>query len=260
MFEQEQLTHHIQRDIIATLLTHEYASFSELKPKKVDSNLFSYHLKLLQKNGFVTKTGKGYTLSRKGLIYADRVSAEHMRVRTQPKIITMLLIQNSEGDVLVYHRRKQPYINTWTLPHGKLHIDDESVLAAARRESVEKLGYNPPLIRHAGDCYIVVSYSGRKKPADHSGPLASGDTVAILKQPETIIETRTLAHIMRFETDDIAVSDTLMWVNPLDLPRMRLAPAVEQIVARAFFNDQFFFEEFTVRANTQEPLSLNLAI
>ena len=247
MFELEYLTHHIQRDIIGVLLTCEYAAFSELKPKKVDSNLFSYHLKLLQKHDFIAKTEKGYTLSRKGLVYADRVSSDKMRVRTQPKIITMLLVQNSDGKVLVQARTKQPYINTWTLPYGKLHIDDESVIMAARREAREKLHYDTKDIRHVGDCYIVVAHAGFKKTAsDHAGLLNHDDVVGIARQPELVIETRTLVHLTRFETDAIAPSDTLRWVDPLDLPRLRLAPAVDKIVARAFFNDQFFFEEFLV--------------
>lgn len=247
MFELEYLTHHIQRDIIGVLLTREYAAFSELKPKKVDSNLFSYHLKLLQKHDFVTKTEKGYTLSRKGLVYADRVSSDKMRIRTQPKIITMLLVQNGYGKVLVQARTKQPYINTWTLPYGKLHIDDESIAMAARRESREKLAFDPGEVRHVGDCYIVVAHAGYKKVAsDHAGVLSHDDIVGISRQPELLVETRTLAHIVRFETDAITPTDTLQWVDPLDLPKLRLAPAVDQIVSRAFFNDTFFFEEFLV--------------
>lgn len=247
MFELEYLTHHIQRDIVARLLTREFAAFSELKPKKVDSNLFSYHLKLLQKHDFIVKTDKGYTLSRKGLVYADRVSSEKMRIRTQPKIITMLLVQNSEGEVLVQSRSKQPYINTWTLPYGKLHIDDESVSAAARRESREKLNFDPQSVRHVGDCYIVVARAGFKKvPSDHAGTLSNDDIVGISRQPELLVETRTLAHIVRFETDAISQTDALQWVDPLDLPKLLLAPAVDQIVARAFFNDTYFFEEFLV--------------
>lgn len=247
MFELEYLTHHIQRDIIGVLLTREYAAFSELKPKKVDSNLFSYHLKLLQKNDFITKADQGYTLSRKGLVYADRVSSEKMRIRTQPKIITMLLVQNGYGKVLVQRRTKQPYINTWTLPYGKLHIDDETVLMAAKRESKEKLNYEPQTLRHVGDCYIVVAHAGFKKvAADHSGVLSHDALVGITRQPELVVETRTLAHIVRFEADAIIPTDNLQWVDPLDLPKLRLAPAVDQIVARAFFNDAFFFEEFLV--------------
>lgn len=221
MFEQDEIKHHIERSIIAYLLTHEYARFSDMRPPKVDTNLFTYHLKLLVKKDYLQKTEKGYTLSDKGLMYVDRISTDKMRLRSQPKIITMLLIQDGYGNVLLQQRTKQPYINTWTLPYGKLHIDDRSVLEAGAREAKEKLGYDPRKIRHSGDCYIVVA-------------TAAG------------VETRTLAHIIRFETDAITASEHLQWVEPLDLPKLKLAPAVEQIVARAFFGDDFFFEEFTI--------------
>ena len=59
------------------------------------------------------------------------------------------------------------------------------------------------------------------------------------------VESTTLAHIIRFETDAIPAADHLQWVEPLDLPKLRLAPAVEQIVSRSFFGDEFFFEVFT---------------
>lgn len=226
MFEHETIKHHIGRSIVAHLATHEYARFSEMRPKNVETNLFSYHLKLLMKSGFVKKTGEGYTLGQKGLIYVDRVTAENMKLRTQPKIITMLLVQDGYGNVLLQKRAKQPYINTWTLPYGKLHIDDESVKAAAMRESEEKLNYTPRNLRHVGDCYIVAR---------------TNDTSA-----DRTTQSRTLAHITRFETDDIQTTDTLKWVEPLDLATLKLAPAVEQIVARSFFNDSFFFEEFNV--------------
>ena len=76
----------------------------------------------------MTKTDEGYTLTPEGLIYVDRVSLKKLNIRTQPKIVTMLVVQNSDGDVLVQKRDKQPYIDTWTLPYGKLHIDDESIV------------------------------------------------------------------------------------------------------------------------------------
>ena len=223
MFEQDTLKHHIQRSIVGYLLTHEYARFRDLRPKNVDTNLFSYHLKLLMKQEYIVKNEQGYTLGPKGLRHVDRVRGDDMRVRTQPKIITMLLIQEGYGKVLLQKRTKQPYINTWTLPYGKLHIDDASVLDAARREANEKLAYDPHKLRHVGDCYIRV------------------------KDGETI-ESTTLAHIVRFETDAIRPTDTLQWVEPLDLLKLKLAPAVEQIVTRSFFGDEFFFEEFAQEA------------
>lgn len=247
MFEQEQLSHHIQKHIVGYLMSHEFARFRDLRPTKVDTNLFSYHLKLLQKSGFVTKEEDGYTLSRKGLIYVDRVSIDKMRLRTQPKIITMLLVQDGYGKVLLQQRTKQPYINTWTLPYGKLHIDDESVETAARREANEKLNFDPHKLRHVGDCYIVVSHQTYEAPAvHHGGDLADGDVIGISRKVAHTIESRTLVHLVRFETDAISASDQLRWVDPWDLSSQKLAPAVEQIITRAFFNDDFFFEQFTV--------------
>ena len=220
MFEQDTLKHHIQRHIVGYLMTHEHARFRDVRPPRTDTNLFSYHLKLLLKDDFVVKTDQGYMLGRRGVQYVDRVQQDNMVVRTQPKIITMLLVQDGYGKVLLQKRTKQPYINSWTLPYGKIHIDDASVLAAAKREAVEKLRYDPHKLRHVGDCYIRV---------------AEGED----------IETTTLAHIVRFETDAIAATDNLQWVEPLDLTKLKLAPAVESIVTRAFFGDTFFFEEFT---------------
>ncbi len=220
MFENDTLKHHIQRQIVRQLMFQEYARFSELCPPRVDTNLFSYHLKLLQKQGYVAKTDQGYTLSRKGLRYVDRISTDKMQMRTQPKIITMLLVQDGYGKVLLQKRTKQPYINTWTLPYGKLHIEDMSLLDAARRESREKLEFDPHRLRHVGDCYIRVMM-------------------------ENDVESTTLAHIIRFDTDAIPAADHLQWIEPLDLPKLRLAPAVEQIITRSFFGDDFFFEEFT---------------
>lgn len=251
MLQQATIKHPIQRSIINVLSTREFARFRDLKPDKTDTNLFSYHLKLLQNAAFITKTDAGYTLAEKGLQYVDRVGADHVTLRTQPKVITMLLIQDGYGKVLLQKRRKQPYINTWTLPYGKIHIDDESVLAAARRESRDKLGYDAHKLRHVGDCYIVVGrYVHVKADTPHAGELEDGDTLHLTTKRAWQVESRTLAHIVRFESDAIAASEELMWVEPLELPSLKLAPAVEAIVTRSFFGDEFFFEEFLV-SNSQ---------
>lgn len=247
MFEQDTIKHHIELSIIRYLMIHEYARFSEMRPKRVDTNLFSYHLKLLVKQGYVAKTDQGYTLSRRGLVYVDRVNFEKMKLRTQPKIITMLLVQDGYGNVLLQKRTKQPYINTWTLPYGKLHISDMSVLAAAKRESIEKLAYDPAAPRHVGDCYITVLEPRRATGDAASGSvLSDGDIINIAEDIVDTVESRTLVHVVRFETDSVETNDMLAWVKPLDLETLPLAPAVAQIVARSFFGDDFFFEDFIV--------------
>lgn len=215
------ITHRVQKYIIDVLTTKRLVRFSEMRPPKTDTNLLSYHLSVLLKEGFVEKNQNNYTLSQKGLMYVDRVSEAKMSVRTQPKIISMLLIQNSDGDVLLQKRGKQPYIDTWTLPYGKLHIDDATIADGARREAHEKLDLKGIPITHAGDAYIRVN------------------------QNKELLST-TLVHVFRLYHDDIKLNESIVWARPHKLSDYRLAPAVEQIITRSFFNDDHFFEEFAV--------------
>ena len=126
--------------------------------------------------------------------------------------------------MLLQRRTKQPHIDTWTLPYGKLHIDDESVLSAARREAREKLAVEQLPLVHAGDCYI---------------------RVLVGKE----ILSSTLAHVFYGETDEVVAGEEFVWARPHRLSDYDLAPAVEQIVARTFFRDPFFFEEFVAELN-----------
>lgn len=221
MFEKESLTHHIQRHIMQALMYREYARFRDLRPPRVDSNLFNYHLKLLIQQGYVAKESDGYTLSRKGLLYVDRVNSAKMQPRTQPKIITMLFVQDNRGRVLLQRRTKQPYINTWTLPYGKLHIDDASLFAAATREASDKLQIIPKNMQHRGDCYIRVQQGGT-------------------------VDSTTLAHLVQLDAVTIPPSESLLWVAPAGLVALRLAPAVQQIIEQLVTGSNYFFAEYTI--------------
>ena len=221
MFEPTTINHHIQKHIIDVLMYQQLARFSELRPPKVDTNLFTYHLNVLVKSAIVVKRDAGYSLSTAGLAYVDRVSTEKRTIRTQPKIITMLVIQNDDGKILLQRRTKQPYINAWTLPYGKLHVEDESVKTASLREANEKLGLENLEIEHAGDCYIRVHAQGE-------------------------LLSTTLAHVFRAYHSDIQESDEIQWATPHRLEQYSLAPAVEEIMTRTFFKDPFYFEEFDV--------------
>ncbi len=228
MVEFSSVTHHIQKHIIDVLMYTPTARFRDLRPDKVDTNLFTYHLNALVKSNLVSKGKEGYSLSTAGLSYVDRVSTGNKTIRTQPKIISMLVIQNEEGDILLQRRSKQPYINTWTLPYGKLHVEDASVLAAARREAFDKLGLENPELEHAGDCYIRVLVDG-----------------ALL--------STTLAHVFRAYREYEILDDNLMWARPHKLDQLTLAPAVQEVMARTFFKDPFYFEEFAVEWSDSAP-------
>ena len=221
MFEPVSVNHHIQKHIIDVLMYTSVARFRDLRPEKVETNLFTYHLNALVKTGMVHKVKDGYVLSSDGLTYVDRVSSENKTIRSQPKIISMLVIQNEEGDILLQKRSKQPYIDTWTLPYGKVHIEDASVLDAAQREAFDKLGLENPELEHAGDCYIRVKTDG------------------------TLLST-TIAHVFRAYREYDIVNENLMWARPHRLGELKLAPAVEEVMSRTFFKDPFYFEEFDV--------------
>lgn len=213
--------HKFQKYIIEQLIYQKAARFSELRPPRVNTNLFTYHLNNLVKRQMVTKTQGGYTLSPLGMLYVDTAALEAKRLQVHPKIITMLVIQNSDGDVLLEKRTKQPYIDTWTLPYGKVGIDNAPLELTAQRVAREKLQLDNQAVEQAGDCYIRV----------HAGK-------------QTI--STTLVHVFRFYKDDLKTNDGLIWVRPHKLHQLALAPAVEEIMARTFFKDSFYFEEYDV--------------
>ena len=221
MIKSVSVKHHIQKSIIDVLMYKKIARFRDLRPSRVDTNLFTYHLNALVKQGMIDKSDGGYTLSSTGLSYVDRVSSEDKKIRTQPKIISMLVVQNSDGDILLQRRTKQPYIDTWTLPYGKIHVEDVSTKQAGQREAYEKLGLKAQEMVHAGDCYIRVHSAGE-------------------------LLSTTLAHVFLFYKDDITPNENLVWARPHKLYEYTLAPAVEEVMARTFFKDAFFFEEYDV--------------
>ena len=66
---------------------------------------------------------------------------------------------------------------------------------------------------------------------------------------QVIVIFVSLAHVFYGETDEVVAGRELVWARPHRLADYDLAPAVEQIVARTFFHDPFFFEEFVAELN-----------
>jgi 8-oxo-dGTP pyrophosphatase MutT (NUDIX family) len=151
--------HHIQRFILDVLMGQQYARFRDMRPPKVDSNAYSYHLGVLVKQKIVTKTAKGYTLTPQGLAYIDRLSTVDSRPRQQPKIMTIVALTNEKNEVLVYQKQTQPFINYITLPSGKIHLE-ETIGDAADREVHEKVGLHVSHLRRAGDLYLTMTSQG----------------------------------------------------------------------------------------------------
>ncbi|MDR0955858.1 MAG: NUDIX hydrolase [Candidatus Nomurabacteria bacterium] len=154
MTDKIEITNYIQKHILSVLAVNKYARFRDMRPKNVDSNLYSYHLKLVIKSGLVEKTVNGYRLTSRGLFYADRASGESFDIYSQPKIIIMCIIKNKAGEILLSQRLKQPFITRWTLPNGKIKLDDGTIELAARRVLRDSAIIDPKNLSHRGDIYV----------------------------------------------------------------------------------------------------------
>lgn len=224
------VTNDYQKYILSQLKTREYVRFKDLMPPKISSNTFSYHLKALQNDGWIVKSEAGYSLGAAGLAYIER-ETESKNVRMQPNILVALLVQDGYGKVLLHKKTEQPYINQWELPVVHAAVADTSVRESGIWAAKKLLHYMPESLRHAGDCYIRI----------HRGKVAVGSS---------------LVHVIRFEIDDYAPRPGYEWVEPLQVGVLPHVPGLEQIMSRAFFNDDYFFEEYTVQLSTQKSLGI----
>lgn len=215
-------SHFIQRYILNVLRHNEYARFRDLRPDGVDSNAFSYHLTQLTKQDLVQKSDHGYTLTIRGLEYIDRVSSLDTRPRRQPKIMTLTAIVNEDGELLLRRKLTQPMINRMTMPCGMLHMDDDSIEAAALREIREKVGLSLGSVHHIGDCYMAVRHDG-------------------------VVIMNTLMHVFyaRVAQADVTLSDDVRWMAPDEL--LYAASASRHVAEKLRTIDperDHFFEEY----------------
>lgn len=169
--------HYVQSHILKVLAFNKYARFKDMRPPKVDSNLYSYHLRVLQKDKYVSKTDEGYTLSPKGLSYVDGLSNDDRKIRKQPKIVAIFALQNSKGEWLMVRRLMQPYIGQYMLPSGKQHYG-ESPENHIQRELLQQIGSNIAVercgftdVRIMKNDEVVTHINGHVYHGHYDGPL-----------------------------------------------------------------------------------------
>jgi 8-oxo-dGTP diphosphatase len=147
--------HIIQKHILKKLSESKSLRYAQIKPLRVEGNQFSYHLKTLMRRGYVTRKRDGYALTTKGVHYSTQVNFEHFSIRIQPKITTLIVCKNNNGEILTYTRNKQPFLNMDGFPYGKVHLG-ERIVNAAERELKEKAGISAELSQK-GMMYLLVT-------------------------------------------------------------------------------------------------------
>lgn len=163
MFDKN-ITHHIQRNILSILILVPSARFKDLKPAGMESNIFMYHLKALIKDGLVEKTENGYALTSKGKRFVDRSNLESLHLRIQPKLITIIVLENNENKIAILERLHQPFLNYKGFPSGKVHYG-ETLADAAERELSEKTGLSGIPLEFKGN--FIMKFSQEDEVVNH---------------------------------------------------------------------------------------------
>ena len=146
--------HRLQQHILGQLINNPSLRYADLKPAEVEGNLFMYHLRVLMKQGLVVKRPDGrYELSPDGKLYADTLSLKTLTPRVQPRLVTLTVCRNEQGEYLLFRRKRHPMLGWVGFPYGKIHLG-ETVAQAAARELEEKTGIQAQLA-HRGDGYIT---------------------------------------------------------------------------------------------------------
>lgn len=207
----------IQEYIIEHLYIHGATRFRDLRPPKVDTNLLSYHVTKLVKNNYIKKVDETYELAGLGWQYIDRVK-RHPAAKEQPDIISLFIVQNEDGDILLTPSPKSG-VDAWTIPATIVDIDSQSLTESAADYARQFFTFLDTSLRHVGDCYLRITM----------------DDVNI---------SHNLIHVFRVEVQSGSFSKDSKWVGLYSLPKYSLDPGIEAIISRSFFGDAFFFEEF----------------
>ena len=214
--------HYIQIHILKVLMLCKWARFIDMKPKKVDSNLYNYHLRLLIKWGLVEKIAdKGYRLSPLGLRHIDLTSANDTKNTTYPKVLTKIIAQNQEA-LWLWPKFKQPFLGSWSLPSGKVHFDDKNIERAVCRE-ISYITDEPPTnlcLKGVIECRVLI---------------------------EDIVVTHTISHV--FSLDINSIKHERMQLIPISkLKKMQLSPGTKETIETSLNEKNYFYKSFDIES------------
>ena len=110
----ERNFHKAQVRILETLLYATRARYSELmRAADLDSDIFKFHIKKLQKLGLVLKVEDGsYELTPEGKMVTSRLDTKTGSQIEQPKSSTLLVVRCG-GLVLAHRRTREPFNGFW---------------------------------------------------------------------------------------------------------------------------------------------------
>jgi len=137
--------HWIERHILKVLAFSDTQRYKELKPDSVDGNLFQYHAKQLEKLGLIERKSTGYRLTSAGKIFvADLSQTKLMNARKTPRVVTMIIAVNKQGQHLLFKWKRQPYRGLISFVFGR-QIYGQPAIESAKEQLFFKTGYSAKL-------------------------------------------------------------------------------------------------------------------
>lgn len=132
--------HKIKIHILRTLLFSNIKRFSEIKPKDMESSQFMFHLKDLILEGLVNKNDENfYELTELGKSFANKYDYDSKNPNIQAKHSIVICAFNSQNEILLYTRLKNPFYGCQGFMTGKVQYG-EKIKDTSRREFFEETG------------------------------------------------------------------------------------------------------------------------
>ncbi|EDK72338.1 NUDIX hydrolase [candidate division TM7 genomosp. GTL1] len=145
--------HPTQMRILYDLRRVESARFSELmKPSKLESDVFKFHIKKLLKFGYIQKFDERYVLTPAGKEFANNLDHVRRVVQKQPKLSVLIVVgrtsDSGEPEFLFHQRKRHPYFDFWGFLSGPVQWGEAAAVTAAR-ELKKQTGLEADFTVHA---------------------------------------------------------------------------------------------------------------
>ena len=133
----------VRESIILKLMHEPGMRFNELWAKEGTSNNFAYHLKTLEDDGLIIKSGEQYELTEKGKQESNYIEGSTGKKVKQPLLGVIILITR-EDKFLCLKRKKEPFFGVVGFIGGKINFN-QTPLEAAKDELLQEAGLQVPL-------------------------------------------------------------------------------------------------------------------
>lgn len=178
--------HQVQASILKELLFNNGTNFAELNKTELGSDHFTFHVKKLVIDGYITKEKDKYFLTTEGKVLAGKLDTDSLKIEKFGKVGVMIIgIKEEKGKkyYLMQERLKEPFYGYWGFMTGKVRYGDKPKDTAIR-ELKEECGLT-------GKPTFLGSYHKLRGPNPQSITLDNYFHIYTFKNPKgTLIDTK----------------------------------------------------------------------